>query len=129
MNFGTNSAADLFYQEISQTLVDISNADNIYDDIIYGRNKREHDLALEQTLQGLQDCGLTLNLLKCKFDQLEIEFFGMKHEKVEALLQVPPPTSVAEVRLLSGMANYSANFIHGWISISVLLRGLTKKNV
>ena len=42
LNFGTNSAAELFHQEISQTLVDITNntnVDNIYDDIIiYGRS-------------------------------------------------------------------------------------------
>ena len=47
LNFGTNSAAKLFHQEISQTLVDISNTDNIYDIILYGTNKSEHDLALE----------------------------------------------------------------------------------
>ena len=29
LNFGTNSAAELFHQEISQTLVDITNPDNI----------------------------------------------------------------------------------------------------
>ena len=77
LNFGTNSAAELFHQEVSQTLVDITNADNIYDDIIiYGRSKREHDIALEQTLQRFQDCGLTLNLFKCKFDQPEIELLA-----------------------------------------------------
>ena len=139
LNFGTNSAAELFHQEICQTLVDITNADNIYDDIIiYGRSKREHDIALEQTLQRFQDCGLTLNLSKCKFDQPEIEFFGMKFstermsptlEKVEALLQVPPPTSVAEVRSFLGMANYSASFIKGYSSITAPLRALTKKHV
>ena len=54
LNFGTNSAAELFNREISQTLVDISNTDNSYDDIIiYERNKREHDLALEQILRRL----------------------------------------------------------------------------
>ena len=56
LNLCTNSAAELFHQEISQTLVDIINADNIYDDIIiYGRSEREHDLALKQTSQRLQD--------------------------------------------------------------------------
>ena len=93
---------------------------------------------MEQTLQRFQDCGLTLNLPKCKFDQPEIEFFGMKFsaegmsptlEKVEALLQVPPPTSVAEVRSFLGMANYSANFIKGYSSITAPLRALTKKHV
>lgn len=40
LNLGTNSAAELFYQEISQTLVGIDNADNLYDDIImYEKHK------------------------------------------------------------------------------------------
>ena len=34
LNFGTNSAAELFHEEIHRTLADISNAKNIYDDIL-----------------------------------------------------------------------------------------------
>lgn len=52
LNFGTNSAAELFHQEISQILADIDNADNLYDDIIvYGKTQQAHDTALAQVLQ------------------------------------------------------------------------------
>ena len=79
LNYGTNSAAELFHEEIHQLLVDIDNAENIYDDIlIYGKTKQEHDKALARVLQRLQDCGLTLNQKKCIFDQSEVIFFGMK---------------------------------------------------
>ena len=66
---------------------------------------------------------IALNLPKCKFDQPEIEFFGIKfsaegmsptQEKVEALLQVLPLTLVAEVLSFLGTANYCANFIQGY---------------
>ena len=137
LNFGTNSAVELFHEEISQMLVDIENANNLYDDIIiYGSSKLEHDIALEQVLQRFEDCGLTLGLPKCQFDQSEIEFFGMKfsaegmapaEEKVKALMQAPAPQSSAEVRSFLGMANYSATNIHGYSTITAPLRVLTKK--
>ena len=51
LKFGTNSAAELFHEEISQMLIDTENADNLYDDIfIHGSSKLEHDIALEQVL-------------------------------------------------------------------------------
>ncbi|CAB4003123.1 Transposon Ty3-I Gag-Pol poly [Paramuricea clavata] len=138
LNFGTNSAAELFHEEISQCLIDIDNADNLYDDIIvYGKTQQEHDIALAQVLQRFEDCGLTLGLPKCKFDQPEIEFFGMKFsaagmsptaDKVKALIEAPAPTSVAEVRSFLGMANYSANFIQHYSETTAPLRHLTKKN-
>ena len=139
LNFGTNSAAELFQEEIAQILVDIDNADNLYDDIIvYGRTQQEHDTALAQVLQRFEDCGLTLGLSKCKFNQSEIEYFGMKFseegmsptaDKVKALIEAPPPTSVQEVRSFLGMANYSANFIQHYSETTAPLRQLTRKNV
>ena len=52
LTFGTNSTAEIFHHEISQTLSDITNASNIYDDIIiYGKTQQAHDLALIQVLQ------------------------------------------------------------------------------
>ena len=137
LNFGTNSAAELFHEEIAQILVDIDNADNLYDDIIvYGRTQQEHDTALAQVLQRFEDCGLTLGLSKCKFNQSEIEYFGMKFseegmsptaDKVKALIEAPPPTSVQEVRSFLGMANYSANFIQHYSETTAPLRQLTRK--
>ena len=52
---------------------------NISDDIIvYGEDQKSHDLSLNKVLQRLNDNGLTINLLKCKFSVSEIEFFGFK---------------------------------------------------
>ena len=78
LNFGTNSAAEIFNEEIRQTVVDIENVENIYDDIIvFGKSQKEHDRAFMQVLQRLDDCGLTLGMSKCSFNQPEIKFFGM----------------------------------------------------
>ena len=49
-------------------------------------------------------------------------------DKVKALIDAPPPTTVQEVRSFLGMANYSANFIQHYSETTAPLRQLTKKN-
>ena len=104
---------------------------------MYGKTQQEHDIALAQVLQRLEDCGLTLGLPKCQFDRPEIEFFGMKFsakgmsptdDRVKALIEAPPPATVGEVRSFLGMANYSGSFIRRYSEITAPLRELTKKN-
>ena len=135
--FGINSASEIFNEEIKQTISDIENALNIYDDIVVcGRNKAEHDLALCLVFQRLRDCGLTVNLKKCVFNKPKIEFFGIifsekgtspSQEKIEALKKMKRPESAAEVRSFLGMANFSCHFIRNYSAITAPLRELTKK--
>lgn len=70
--FGINSAAEVFHEEIHQTITGIPGVRNIYDGIlVHGKTVEEHNLALIAVLQRLQDCGLTLNINKYIFFQLE----------------------------------------------------------
>ena len=91
-----------------------------------------------QVLQRLDDCGLTLGMSKCSFNQPEIKFFGMTFssagmspspDKVQALHDAQPPASAAEVRSFLGMANFSAHFIRNYSALTTPLRLLTRKNV
>ena len=75
---GINAAAEVFHEEIHQTLANIPSVRNIYDDIlICGKTKKEQNLALVRVLQRLQDSGLNLNLQKCITSVPQIEFFGV----------------------------------------------------
>ena len=137
LTFGTNSAAEVFHHEISQTLSDITNASNIYDDIIiYGKTQQEHDLALIQVLQRFEDCGLTLGQAKCQVNAKSVKFFGILFgpegispdpEKVTALNAMTQPTNVTELRSFLGMTNYSAPFIPDYANVTAPLRHLTCK--
>ena len=136
--FGINAASELFNEEIQQTLSDISNVFNIYDDIIIaGKNPEEHDRALCQTLMRLQDCGLTAKVSKCVFNVPEIEFFGLvfsesgtkpSKEKIEALRMVEVPKTATEVRSFIGLANFSCHFIQNYSAQTAPLRELMKKH-
>ena len=138
LTFGTNSAAEVFHNEMANTLSDIQNADNIYDDIIvYGRTQQEHDVALIRVLQRFADCGLTLGLPKCEFNVTSVKFFGVIFSaagmtpdpaKVAALDAATPPTTATEVRSFLGMTNFSAPFIPNYANITKPLRQLTCKD-
>jgi len=57
LTFGINSAAEVFHEEeMHQTLADIPNVTNIYDNIlVFSAREEEHNITLCQTLQRLKD--------------------------------------------------------------------------
>ena len=60
LNFGTNSACELFQKVIQDQIHDIHGAINISDDvIIYGKSQKEHDTALHAVCQRFVEVGLT----------------------------------------------------------------------
>ena len=62
LNFGTNSASELFQKIIHDQINDIPGAINISDDVIvYGKSQHEHDIAFHAACQRFSQVGLTLN--------------------------------------------------------------------
>ena len=117
LNYGTNSAAEIFQNTLQQVLHGINGVRNIADDVlIYGATYEEHNKALKECLQRLELHGLTLNLDKCRF-----------LKKISAFNNTTTPTTVGEVRSLLGMANYSSHFISNFATITQPSRRLTHK--
>ena len=139
LNFGTNSASEIFQHMISEQLRDITGAFNISDDVIvYGKTQADHDKALRAVFQKFADINLTLNKSKCEFNKSSLSFFGFVFskegispdpDKVRAIHNMSPPKSVPEVQSFLGMATYCAKFIPSFSDISQPLRELTRKNV
>ena len=128
LNFGTNSASEIFQHVIAEQIRDIRNI---------GKTQAEHDQALQAVFERFADKGLTLNKAKCEFNQTKLTFFGFvfsSHgispdpQKVEAIHNATPPSSVKGVRSFLGMATYCAKFIPNFSDLTQLLRDLTKKN-
>ena len=78
LNYGTNSAAEIFRNILQQTLSDLKGVKNIADDIfIFGKSRKSHDKALEDCLQCLSELNLKAKGEKCQFLQNEIEFYSL----------------------------------------------------
>ena len=138
LNYGTNSAAEIFQHTLQQLLKGIPGVCNLADDIlVFAPSYEEHNKALEACFQRLQDHGLTLNLRKCKFLKRNLEFFGFLFTKdgtkpdpmkVDAFINTPRPTNVSELRSLLGMSNYSSQYIRDYATLTEPLRRLTHKD-
>ena len=77
LNFGTNSASEIFLHTIQGVFNGIPGCRNISDDIIvFGKTQNEHDKTLEMILLVAEQRILMFNFAKCQFDQMQLEFFG-----------------------------------------------------
>ena len=138
LNFGTNSASEMFQKVVNEQIRDIPGSLNVSDDVIvFGKTQVEHDAALRAVFNRFSEINLTLNKTKCEFNKSSLTFFGFVFSsqgiapdprKVEAIKAATPPTTTSEVRSFLGMATYCAKFIHNFSDVSQPLRDLTKKD-
>ncbi|GFN94667.1 Pol polyprotein [Plakobranchus ocellatus] len=139
LNFGMNSAAEIFQEVIRQTLNGLSGVINVSDDIlVYGKSKEVHSQNLRKVLERLRSKNLTLNKKKCEFMKPSIEFLGYIFSaagfkpcpgKLQEICEMPTPTCTSEVRSLLGMMNFcGAHFIPDYATLTYELRRLTQKN-
>lgn len=104
------------------------------DVLIGGATFEEHISNLQAVFSRLQEHGLKLNSEKCKFLQKEAHYLGHILSKegirpsvrnVEAVLNMPAPTTVRQVRRFTGMVNYYSRFIEGLATMLAPLYKLT----
>ena len=81
---------------------------NVHDDLlIHGSTQELHDKALHDTLQRLEDLGLTLNKSKCLINVDKIDFFGytfsesgveLQKRKIHAITKADAPRNARELK-------------------------------
>ena len=106
---------------MSDLLVDLPGVVVYMDDVlITGTTQGEHDQRLRHVIEILHGAGLRLNKDKCKISQEHVDFLGHRlgkdgiqpdPRKVEAIMQMAPPTTKEEFRRLMGMVNWLSRFI------------------
>ena len=77
MPFGSRMSQDIFQFKIDETFRDCQGAIGIADpDTIYGKNDKEHDIHLHDTMECTRKAGMQLNEKKCVIKTKECNFFG-----------------------------------------------------
>ena len=108
----------------------------IDDILIYSGNGEELAEHLRIVLQTLREHRLYAKLSKCQFWLDSVAFLehiisaegvSVNPQKVEAILNWKPPTSVTEIRSFLGLAGYYRKFVEGFSKIAAPLNRLTKK--
>ena len=139
LNFGINTAAEIFQKENEKTFQDIDHLRIIYDDFIVHGTKAEHNRVLARTLQRAKDCGLTFSLKKFQFNKPQVPFYGVvlskqgmsaDPEKVKDLKGAAPPTNSSEAHSFICMAQaVAADFVPNFTQLAAPIRQLTHKGV
>lgn len=139
--FGLTGAPATFQKYINWVLREyLDNFVTAYiDDIlIYSSGSIEdHRSKVNGVLDRLKVAGLTLDIDKCEFEQKRVKYLGyvvdteqgimVDPDKVKAIQEWEPPTSVRGVRGFLGFANYYREFIPSFAEISRPMNALTKK--
>lgn len=135
--FGISSAPEHFQRRMSETLSGLEGVVcMVYDILVYGRSKEEHDSRLQEVLQRMQEAGVTLNTKKCEFAKSTVKFLGHvvdqtgiqpDSDKIIAIQKVQPPTNVGDIRRFLGMANKMGKFAPKLADITQPLRELLIK--
>ncbi|XP_038063010.1 uncharacterized protein K02A2.6-like [Patiria miniata] len=134
--FGITSAPELYQRIMSDLLVNLPGVVVYMDDVLVtGATPEEHDARLRHVLQILQGAGLKLNKDKCKIAQEQVHFLGHRLDKhgihpdpakLDAILQMSPPTTKEEVKRLMGMVNWLSRFIPHAATVAAPINALMK---
>ncbi|KAL8584671.1 hypothetical protein ACOMHN_002400 [Nucella lapillus] len=119
--FGISSAPEIFQRVIEGILGEETNAIGYIDDIlVFGKTEEEHDRQLDRVIEKLTAANLKLNRSKCEFKKKEVQFLGHKisqegaapdPSKIRAILEMPDPINVPELRRFMGMVNYLGRYL------------------
>ena len=136
--FGISSAPEIFQRIMHDLLRDIDGVTVYMDDIIVcGSSMKQHDVRLQKALEVIQQSGLKLNKDKCVLRKSSLNFLGHHidangvrpaREKVEAIVKLPAPSNVTELRRCLGMINYLGRYIGNLASMAKPLNDLLRND-
>ena len=136
--YGISSAPEHFQKRMDKELTGLQGVLCHMDDIlVIGKDKQEHDERLTKVLNRLQDSGITLNKDKCVFATNKLHYLGQVIDpdgikkdpaKVKAIIEMPEPKDVPDVRRFLGMVNQQMKFLKDLAEVTKPIRDLLKKD-
>ena len=125
--FGLASAPSFFQEMMKRILKGINNAEVFIDDIIcHGKTQEECRRVYQVVKKRLEDANLSVNAKKCKFDLTKVKFLGKvisgegvepDQSSVQALCEMPAPTSREELKSFLGCAGWHRSFVPNFASV------------
>ena len=138
MPFGLANAPATFQAYINKALaglIDITYVVYLDDILIFSEDPAQHKRHMAEVLERLRKFSLYINLSKCEFNTIEVEFLGyivstegvrMDPARVATIADWPAPTSFRGVQQFLGFANFYRRFVRDYSKISAPLSDLLK---
>ena len=137
--YGILTGSEQFQKVMMEKLEGLEGVECQIDDIlVHAENQDQHDQRLHAVLKRLSDSNITLNLEKCEFSKTTVKVLDNvvssegiipDPDKIEAIVNLPAPKNVSEVRSFLGMINQLSKFTDHLADKTKPLRDLlSKKN-
>ena len=137
--FGVASAPAMFQKLMDTILQGLSGVMCYIDDILISTSdERSHLDVLGEVLTRLEKHGLRLKREKCQFLMSSVEYLGHQvdasgirpmPDKIDAVINAPPPKNVSELRSFLGLVNYYGKFVPNLSTLLHPLNHLLKVDV
>ena len=120
---GVKPAASFFQQSMEKTFRGLESCilPPYFDDVnIKGYSFDDHLKKVKLVLTQIRKSGFTLNALKCRFFQIRMKYLGhivengsvsIDPDRVKAIVDLPAPGNVKEVRRFIGMVQFCNRFV------------------
>ena len=137
--FGLNSAPEIFTRKMHKLFEGEENVIVWMDEVLVASDTaEEHDKLLEKVLGVLENNRVTVNWEKSLIRKNKIPFLGQEFgpdsvhsddDKVAAIVNMEPPTSVSQLRQFLGMVNYLGVYLHNLHKVLKPLNNLLRSDV
>ena len=136
--FGIASSPEILQRTMDSVLQGIPHVICYLDDILVtGDNRNEHLKNLEEVLNCLQQYGVRTRSDKCMFLQDSVNYLGHRidvnglhamEDKLDAIMNAPPPQNVQQLRAFLGLLNYYGKFMSNLSTVIHPINRLLRHN-
>ncbi|XP_075154322.1 uncharacterized protein K02A2.6 isoform X1 [Haematobia irritans] len=137
LSFGIKTAPSEFNRILDQILQGLGGTISYFDDIIiHGESLEQCENRLVKCLERLKANNLHVNKNKCEYFKTKLKYLGYIvsynkiskcPNKVKAIVELPKPQNVNELRRFLGMVTYYSKFIPDASTITTPLRKLLEE--
>jgi len=137
--FGICNIPSEFAQIGQQMFGDLDFAEIYFDDVtVFSSSIEAHFSHLQTIFNRLREFNIKLNPDKCKFFKTTVKILGhivgptgisMDPAKIRAIIEMPYPKDVKEIRIFNGMVTYYKRYIINLFKLLAPLINLTKLDV
>ena len=137
LSMGLKGGPGSFQRMMELTMKNISNVIVYIDDLLVHTATHKHQIqTLQLVFNRLRNVNLKLNPEKCEFGATSVQYLGFRltpkgilpgKDKLQAVRDMSPPTTVTEVRQFLGLCNYFRTHVRNFSMIAGPLNFLTSK--